>query len=69
VRAGLPSRQVAEAGSRASWGIGSKVQRSAPVRASKPRTSPLAGARRLLSAMADPAITMSPTTAGGDVIS
>src|SRR5204862_3728827 len=41
----------------------------APVRASKARTSPLAGAGLLLSATAEPVMTRSLTTTGGDVTS
>jgi hypothetical protein len=61
-------RQSACAGSFASWGTGSHVHFSAPVRASHPRTSPLAGAGRLLSATEDPVTTTPFTTMGGDVI-
>ena len=43
------------------------VELSAPVRASKARTSPLAGFARLLSAIDDPTTTRSPMTAGGEV--
>ena len=39
----------------------------APVRASYPRTSPLAGSGRLLSAIEDPTITTPLITVGGDV--
>ena len=67
VRAALPSRQLTNAGSFGSWGIGCQVQRSAPVRASNARTSPLAGAGRELSAIAAPVTTRSLTTSGGEV--
>ena len=60
-------RHEFQAGSVESRGTGSQLQRSAPVRASNARTSPLAAFVRLLSATADP-VTMSPLiTAGGDV--
>ena len=67
VRAALPLRHVAEAGSFGSCGMGCHVHRSAPVRASNARTSPLAGAGRELSAIEDPVITRSLTTTGGEV--
>src|SRR5687767_8527766 len=67
VRAAAPLRHSAYAGSAGSWGIGCHVHRSAPVRASKARTSPLAGAGRELSAIDEPTITRSLTTTGGDV--
>ena len=53
--------------SRRSWGTGSQVQREAPVRASKPRTSPLAASTRRLSETAEPTTTTSPTTVGGEL--
>src|SRR5687767_7571189 len=69
VRRALPLRHVDQARSVESCGMGSHVQSGAPVRALNARTSPLAGATSLLSAMADPVTTTSPTTTGGDVIS
>src|SRR5438105_819393 len=50
-------------------GRGSHFQRSVPVRASKARTTPLGSSARLLSAIADPTMTISRRIAGGDVIS
>ena len=64
-----PFCHVLKAGSVESWGMGSNVHLSAPVRASNARTSPLAGARLVLSATAEPVMTRSPTIAGGDVTS
>ena len=49
-------------------GIGSHFQRKAPERASKARTTPPGMFTRLLSSIADPTITMSSATAGGDVM-
>ena len=49
-------------------GIGSHFQRKAPERASKARTTPPGMSTRLLSSIADPTITMSSATAGGDVM-
>src|ERR1044071_7624597 len=49
-------------------GMGSQLQRNAPVRASKARTTPLDMSTLELSLMAEPTITRSSTTAGGDVM-
>src|SRR5882757_1923430 len=49
-------------------GIGSQLQRSAPVRASNPRTTPEGMSARLLSSIAEPTITRLSITAGGDVM-
>src|SRR4029077_16044169 len=57
-----------DAGSERSCGIGSHVHLSAPVRASKPRTSPLAMLGVVLSAIEDPVTTTPFTPTGGDVI-
>ena len=57
------------AGTLGSCGTGFQVQRSAPVRASKARTSPLAPTVELLSAMAEPTTMRSLITAGGEVCS
>src|SRR5687768_3149146 len=69
VRRALPLRHVDQAWSVESCGIGSQVHSGAPVRTLNARTSPLAGATLLLSAIADPVTTTSPTTTGGEVIS
>src|SRR3954467_10957939 len=65
----LGPSHVADAGSAGSLGTGSQVQRRAPVRASKPRTSPLAASMLLLSATAEPTTTTPFTTVGGEVSS
>jgi len=49
-------------------GTGSHRQRSAPVRASYARTTPLGISARMLSLIAEPTTTTSSTTAGGDVM-
>ena len=69
VRWALGPIHVCEAGSALLCGTGSNVQRSAPVRASYARTSPLAASMRLLSATADPTTTTPATTVGGEVSS
>jgi hypothetical protein len=61
--------QLSWAGSLGSCGTGLQVQRNAPLRASKPRTSPLAPVVELLSATADPTTMKSLMTAGGEVCS
>ena len=61
--------QVRYAGSCGSCGTGFQVQRSAPLRTSKARTSPLAPTVELLSAIAEPTTMRSLTMAGGDVCS
>ena len=48
--------------------IGSHRHRGAPVRASNARTTPSDMSTRPLSSIADPTITTSSTTAGGDVM-
>lgn len=63
----MAPRHVFQAGSVESRGTGSQLQRSAPVRASYARTSPLAAFVRLLSATADPVTIVPLITAGGDV--
>ena len=69
VRCALGPIHVADAGSALFCGTGSNVHRSAPVRASNPRTSPLAASIRLLSATAEPTTTTPSTTVGGEVSS
>src|SRR5438552_10808405 len=61
--------QVADAGSTLLCGTGSNVHRRAPVRASYPRTSPLAASIRLLSATPEPTTTTPSTTVAGEVSS
>jgi hypothetical protein len=69
-----PARQVEVFGACADFsvsafgGSGSHFQRSLPVRASKARTSPLDMSTRALSSIAEPTITTSSITAGGDVM-
>ena len=65
----IAPRQLPHAGSTESRGIGSHVQRSAPVRASNARTSPLAASVRLLSEIAEPDTSSPLIIAGGDVSS
>src|SRR2546423_2237910 len=69
VRCAFGPIHVNDAGLFELWGTGSHVHRSIPVRASNPRTSPLAASMRLLSATAEPTTTTPPTTVGGDVSS
>src|SRR5712692_2565665 len=69
VRWALRPRHVAQPGSVGSCGTGSHPHRSAPVRASYPRTIPLGASTRLLSAIADPTTTTQLTTVGGEVSS
>ncbi len=47
---------------------GRQLQRRAPVRASKPRTTPLGMSTLVLSSMAEPTITTPSITAGGEVM-
>src|SRR5438552_8078381 len=49
-------------------GMGSQLQRKAPDRVSKARTTPAGISTRPLSSIADPTTTMSSITAGGDVM-
>jgi transposase-like protein len=63
----LPDAQVWKAASAGSRGIGSHIQRSSPVRASKARTMPRSNVAARLSPTADPTTTRPPTTTGGDV--
>src|SRR5262249_8974678 len=56
-------------GALGSCGIGSQVHLSFPVRASKPRTSPLGWSVALLSAIPEPTTMVFRTTAGGGVSS
>src|ERR1700760_1805263 len=48
--------------------MGSQLQRGAPVRASNARTTPEGMSARLLSSIAEPTITRSSITAGGEVM-
>ena len=69
-RAALPARRARRpVGERRACpgGTGSKAQRSAPLRASKPRTTPPGASRRRLSSTRAPTATTSPTTVGGEV--
>jgi hypothetical protein len=56
------------AGSAGLCGTGSQLHLSAPLRASKARTSPLAGFGRVLSAIEEPVTTRPFTITGGEVI-
>ncbi len=63
-----PVRRGWPAGALAMSCSGSQLQRNAPVRASKPRTTPLGITARLLSSMAEPTMTTPSTTTGGEVM-
>ena len=69
-RYGQPFGAPALAESRAEGfgGSGSQLQRRAPVRASKARTTPAGMSARVLSSMAEPTTTISSITAGGEVM-
>src|SRR6267378_7944845 len=69
VRCALGPFHVWKPGSFGLCGTGSNVHLNAPVRASNPRTSPLAASMRLLSATPEPTTTTPSTTVGGDVSS
>src|ERR1700755_1325741 len=64
--AAVPDAEVTADG--ALGGMGSQLQRSAPVRASNARTTPEGMSTRLLSSIAEPTITRSSITAGGEVM-
>ena len=69
VRRALPFFQPSAPGRLEDCGIGSHDHFCLPLAASKPRTSPDGWLVRLLSAIAEPTITVLPTTAGGEVSS
>src|SRR5262249_1298980 len=68
VLAALPFRHDLHARSVRLFGIGSQLHLSAPVLASNARTMPLGASARSLSVIAEPTITRSPATAGGEVM-